>query len=175
MRSIVLLVTEVSLVLSLSTALYAAPPSPWEIEGLKGKKAPDLILRDINNRPFNLSSLRGRVVILNFWATWCPPCRAEMPSLNNLYRELRNRGLEVVAVSADRSDSAVRDYVSRNKLDFTVLIDPDNRVSREFKVFSIPTTFLIDRNGIIIERFLGEEDWTSPEIKRKIKELTGIP
>lgn len=159
-----------------STALFAVPPSPWEIEGLTGKKAPDFTLKDINNRPFNLSSLRGKVVILNFWASWCPPCRAEMPSLNNLYREFRNKGLEVVAISTDRFDSAVKDYISKNPLNITVLIDSDNRVSRQFKVFSIPTTFLIDRNGIIIERYLGEEDWTSPEIKKKIKEvLTGVP
>lgn len=160
----------------LYTISSAVPPSPWEIEGLIGKKAPDFTLRDINNRPFNLSSLRGKVVILNFWATWCPPCRAEMPPLNNLYREMRNKGLEVVAISTDRSSSVIKDYISKNPIDFTVLIDTDNKVSRQFKVFSIPTTFLIDRNGIIIERYLGEENWTSPEIKKKIKEvLGGIP
>lgn len=159
-----------------SVALFAAQPSPWEIEGLIGKKAPDFTLKDINNKPFNLSSLRGKVVILNFWATWCPPCRAEMPSLNNLYREFRNKGLEVVAISTDRYSSIIKDYISKNPIDFIVLIDTDNKVSRQFKVFSIPTTFLIDRNGIIIERYLGEENWASPEIKKKIKEaLTGIP
>lgn len=159
-----------------AVALFAAQPSPWEIEGLIGKKAPDFTLKDINNKPFNLSSLRGKVVILNFWATWCPPCRAEMPSLNNLYREFRNKGLEVVAISTDRYSSIIKDYISKNPIDFTVLIDTDNKVSRQFKVFSIPTTFLIDRNGIIIERYLGEENWASPEIKKKIKEaLTGIP
>lgn len=159
-----------------AVALFAAQPSPWEIEGLIGKKAPDFALKDINNKPFNLSSLRGKVVILNFWATWCPPCRAEMPSLNNLYREFRNKGLEVVAISTDRYSSIIKDYISKNPIDFTVLIDTDNKVSRQFKVFSIPTTFLIDRNGIIIERYLGEENWASPEIKKKIKEaLTGIP
>lgn len=157
------------------TLLSAAPPNPWDIEDLIGKKAPDFTLKDINNRPFNLSSLRGKVVILNFWATWCPPCRAEMPSLNNLYREYRNKGLEVVAISTDRSYTVIKDYISKNPSDITILIDTDNKVSRQFKVFSIPTTFLIDRNGIIIERYLGEENWTSPEIKKKIKETLGIP
>lgn len=175
-RLLKLSVLQIIIALLGSTALFAVPPSPWDIEGLIGKKAPDFTLKDINNRPFNLSSLRGKVVILNFWATWCPPCRAEMPSLNNLYREFRNRGLEVVAISTDRSSSVIEDYISKNPIDFTVLIDTDNRVSRQFKVFSIPTTFLIDRNGTIIERYLGEENWTSPEIKKKIKEaLTGVP
>ena len=164
------------IILCLSTTLFATTPSPWDIEGLIGKKAPDFTLKDIYDRSFNLSSLRGKVVIINFWATWCPPCRAEMPSLNNLYKEFRNKGLEVIAISTDRSVQPVKDYLSKNHLDITVLIDTENRVSRQFKVFSIPTTFLIDRNGIIIERYLGEENWTSPEIKKKIKDtLIGIP
>ncbi len=156
--------------------LSATPPSPWDGEGIIGKKAPDFTLKDLNNNVFNLSSLRGKVVVLNFWATWCPPCRAEMPSLNNLYRELRSKGLEVVAISTDRSASPVKDYLSKNPLDIKILVDEDSRVSRQFKVFSIPTTFLIDRNGLIVERFLGEEDWTSAEIKKKINNtLSRIP
>lgn len=175
MRLTVFLLFQFFLVLFVSSAMSASPPSPWEIEGIRGGKAPDFVIRDINNSPFNLSAFRGKVVILNFWATWCPSCRAEMPSLNNLYRELRDKGLEVLAVSADRSRSAVRDYISKNHLDIRVALDPENKVSRQFKVFSIPTTFLIDRTGIIIERYIGEEDWTSPEIKKKIKEALGIP
>lgn len=174
-RCICFLAFQIASLFCLYTILFAAPPNPWEIEGLTGKKAPDFTLKDINNRPFNLSSLRGKVVILNFWATWCPPCRAEMPLLNNLYREFRNKGLEVVAISTDRSYTVIKDYMSKNPIDITILIDTDNKVSRQFKVFSIPTTFLIDRNGIIIERYLGEENWTSPEIKKKIKETLGIP
>mgnify|MGYP005834577397 CR=1 FL=1 len=166
---------QISSLLFLPVFLSASPPSPWDIEGLIGKKASDFNLKDVSGRVFNLSSLRGRVVILNFWATWCPPCRAEMPSLNNLYRELRNIGLEVVAVSTDRSVSPVREYLSKNPLDIKVLIDSDNRVSRQYKVFSIPTTFIIDRNGIIVERYLGEEDWTSSEIKKKVLDILRIP
>lgn len=98
-----------------------------------------------------------------------------MPSLNSLYREFRTKGLEVVAISVDRSASVVKDFLSKTQLDFLILLDPDNEVSRQFKVFSIPTTFIIDRNGIIIERYLGEENWTSPEIKKKILETLSIP
>lgn len=170
-----LIMLQISSLLFLPAFLSASPPSPWDIEGLIGEKASDFNLKDVKGGVFNLSSLRGRVVILNFWATWCPPCRAEMPSLNNLYREFRNIGLEVVAVSTDRSVSPVREYLSKNPLDIKVLIDSDNRVSRQYKVFSIPTSFIIDRNGIIIERYLGEEDWTSSEIKKKVLDILRIP
>lgn len=170
-----LLILQICVLFCLSSVSSSAPPSPWDIEGIIGKKAPDFSLRDINDRVINLSAMRGKVVIINFWATWCPPCRAEMPSLNNLYRELRNKGLEVIAISTDRSASVVKDYLSKNPLDITIVVDSDNKVSRQFKVFSIPTTFLIDRNGIIIERYLGEENWTSPEIKKRILETLRIP
>lgn len=166
-----LLVLQTAIAIFISSSLQASPPAPWDIEELVGKGAPDFTLKDINERIINLSSFRGKTVILNFWATWCPPCRAEMPSLNSLYREFRNSGLVVIAIAADRNISAVKDYISKNPIDFTVLIDPDNKVSRQYKVFSIPTTFLIDRNGTIIEKYLGEENWASPKVKKKIREV----
>jgi len=150
-------------------------PTPWEIDDIVGKKAPDFTLKDIDGRDVSLSSLRGRVVLINFWATWCPPCRSEMPSLNSLYKEYRGKGLVVLAISTDRRMSDVKDYVSKNTFEFQILLDPDMRVSRSYKVFSIPTTFLIERNGVIIKRFLGEEDWGSPRIRNEIKKaLSGI-
>ncbi len=147
----------------------AGAPTPWEIDDVVGKRAPDFTLKDIDGRDVSLSSLRGRVVLINFWATWCPPCRSEMPSLNSLYKEYRGKGLVVLAISTDRRMSDVKDYVSKNIFEFQILLDPDMRVSRRYKVFSIPTTFLIERNGVIIKRFLGEEDWGSPEIRNEIK------
>lgn len=147
------------------------PISPWEIEGLTGKKAPEFTLKDVNGRNVSIASLRGKVVLINFWATWCPPCRAEMPSMNRLYREYKGKGLEVLAISTDNSASKVKDYISKNSLSFQVLMDDNIKVARQYKVFSLPTTFLIDRNGIIVDRFLGEQDWISPELKKRIEEL----
>ncbi len=147
------------------------PISPWEIDGLTGKKAPEFTLKDINGRNVSIASLRGKVVLINFWATWCPPCRAEMPSMNRLYREYKGKGLEILAISTDNSASKVKDYISQNSLAFQVLMDDNIKVARQYKVFSLPTTFLIDRNGIIVDRFLGEQDWISPEQKKRIEEL----
>lgn len=147
------------------------PASPWAMDELIGKKAPDFSLKDMNEKTVSLSSYKGNVVIVTFWATWCPPCRSEMPLLNKLYRELRNKGFMVVAVATDRSVSAVKDFLSKSPVDFPVVMDTDSKVSRQFKVFSMPTTFLLDKNGKVVQRFLGEEEWDSAPIREKITPL----
>lgn len=154
--------------------LTAEAQSPWGIDELVGKRAPDFSLKDINDRTVSLSYLKGSVVLINFWATWCPPCRYEMSSLNKLYKEYKSRGFVVVAVSKDRSVTYVKDYLSKNPVDLVILMDFDNKLSRQFRVFSLPMSFLLDKNGVIIEMFLGEEEWDSPKIKNKIKAALGI-
>lgn len=154
--------------------LSAEAPAPWDIEDLVGKRAPDFTLPDMSGRNVSLASFKGRVVIINFWATWCPPCRSEMPSLNRLYKEYKSKGLVVLAVSTDRTSGAVKDYLTGNPFDFPILLDPENSISRRFRVFSIPTSFLIDKNSIIAQRYIGEENWDSPEIRSKTKEVLGI-
>jgi len=134
-------------------------------------KAPDFTLKDMQGRALSLSSLKGKVVLINFWATWCPPCKAEMPSMNKIYQDLRAQGFEVVAVSTDNSLSTVKDFLAGNRLDFPVLFDEDKTVTRQYHVFSMPTTFLIDRNGMIVEKFYGEEDWSDPGVRKKIEKL----
>ena len=134
-------------------------------------RAPEFTLKDLQGRSLSLSALKGKVVLLNFWATWCPPCKAEMPSMNKLYNDMKARGLEVIAISADNSPSAVREFLSKCRLDFLVLFDETKAVTRLYHVFSMPTTFLIDRNGVIVEKFYGEEDWNDPAIRKKIENL----
>lgn len=134
-------------------------------------KAPDFMLKDLNGRTVSLASLRGKVILLNFWATWCPPCKAEMPSMNRLYNEIKAKGFEVIAVSTDNALSPVKEFLAKNRLDFTVLLDEKKTVSRAYKVFSMPTTFLIDRNGFIVEKYYGEYEWTEPEVRSRIDKL----
>jgi peroxiredoxin len=143
-------------------------PNP---DSMIGNRAPDFSLKDMNNRTVTLSSLRGKVVLLNFWATWCPPCKAEMPSMNRLYKSLKQKGFEVIAVSTDTSLFHVKEYLNSNHFDFIVAHDEQRTVSKQYKVFSMPATFLIDRNGMIIEKFYGEYDWTDPEIRKQIEKL----
>lgn len=136
--------------------------------------APDFTLNDINGEKVNLSEFRGKVVLLNFWATWCGPCRAEMPSLNNLYNEFKDKGLVVLAVSVDTSEKPVRSFIKDLKLSFPVLMDKNKAVSfDEYGVFGLPTTFLINKNGMITEKIMGEREWDSPQMKEKISRLLG--
>lgn len=156
--------------LLLTSYSYAQPPSPFAVEKLAGQKAPDFTLKDVNGNSISFSSFKGKVVLLNFWATWCPPCKAELPSMNKLQQSLKNRGLVILAVSTDRSASDVKDFLSKYPLNYTVVVDYNLNVSRSlYKVFMVPTTFLIDKKGIVVKRYFGEQDWTEPNIIKEIE------
>ena len=100
---------------------HKGPMSPFEINKLENKKAPEFSLKDINGREFTLSSLKGKVILLNFWATWCPPCKEEMPAFNRLYNDMKSHGLVVIAISTDKSMKEVKKYLSKNSFDFLIL------------------------------------------------------
>ncbi|OHD71645.1 MAG: hypothetical protein A2177_13450 [Spirochaetes bacterium RBG_13_68_11] len=126
--------------------------------------ADDFELSSLTGGKVKLSSYRGRVVFLNFWATWCPPCRAEMPSMERLHKLLRDRGLEIVAVDLQEPKDTVRKFVKDNALTFTVLLDPQGAVGGAWGAQSIPTTYLIDRKGAILARSVGSREWDTPDM-----------
>jgi len=126
------------------------------------KLAPDFVGTDLHGQRVRLSALRGKVVLLNLWATWCPPCRDEMPSLERLYTRLRGRDFEVLAVSEDEDGQRVVEPMVREmKLSFPVLIDPDRQVGERYGVWGYPESFVIDRNGYVVERVIGPREWDS--------------
>jgi peroxiredoxin len=133
--------------------------------------APDFTLNDLNGKKVTLSQLRGKVVILNFWSIWCGPCLAEMPSLNKLYLEFKERGLVVIAVAEDPAEKPVKSYIQEKGIEYTILMDKDKKVYFKYSLFGIPVTFLIDRKGMIAEKFIGERDWSSPDMRAKICNL----
>jgi peroxiredoxin len=135
------------------------------------KQAPDFSLQDINGKNLSLSSLRGKVVILSFWATWCPSCKEEMPRFNKLYSEMKSRGLEIVAVSSDYSLGYLKDYLSDKHFNFTVLFDGKRTVTRQYEIPYLPVTFLIDKKGLIVEKIPGEFEWPSAEMQEKLEKL----
>jgi len=145
--------------------------NPWAIDDMVDKEASPFTLKDLNGRQVSLVDFRGKVILLNFWATWCPPCISEIPKLDKLRKAYSGKDFEIVAVSTDRSLSTVRKFIKGHPVSFIVLHDEGIKVSRKYNVFSIPTTFLIDKKGRIVEKFLGEYDWTSPGIRKKIDEL----
>lgn len=126
------------------------------------KVAPDFTLPNLSGNKVSLSDYRGKVVLLNFWATWCPPCRLEMPTMEKAYRRFKNRGFEVVAVSVDVGpQSVVRDFLQEFGLSFQVLLDPQMEALHVFDSFSLPTSIVIDRRGVIRARELGYRDWAN--------------
>lgn len=142
-----------------------------------GHAAPDFTAADVRGHPVRLADFRGkRAVLLNFWATWCVPCRLEMPTMEQAYRDYKARGLEILAVSIDVGHPLVvavnvAQFMEELKLTFPALLDPEMEVARRYRVFGIPVTFLIDREGIIRAREQGFQDWTSPESRKKLQEL----
>jgi peroxiredoxin len=132
--------------------------------GSKGYEAPDFELRDLEGDVHRLSELRGKVVFLNVWATWCPPCIAEMPSIEALHRRFRDTDLVVLAVSEDaEGEKAVRPVIERLDLSFPILLDPEGTLSPRYGVTGYPETFLIGRDGRVVEHFIGPTDWVSAE------------
>jgi len=165
-----------SLVFCLTVSFFPAPNSsdafePWPISELIGNKAPDFRLRDLSGTAVNLSSFEGKPILLNFWATWCPYCRKERAHLNTLYTEYEEKGLIIISVSIDRSVSAVRKYLKKVPSDFIILSDSDSRVASKYSVVGLPSSFLIDRRGIVQQKFTGSQKWTGAGTKKLINRL----
>ena len=130
--------------------------------GLVGKQAPDFTLLDMQGRQVSLSQFRGKVVILNFWATWCPPCRKEMPSMERLYRDFKEKDMVMLAVNVDENGKqAVREFLRRMPYSFPILLDNENIAQNSYGVFRFPESFVIDRNGVVIEKIIGARNWLS--------------
>jgi cytochrome c biogenesis protein CcmG, thiol:disulfide interchange protein DsbE len=127
-----------------------------------GKQAPDFALSDLSDKPYRLSDFRGKVVFLNFWATWCKPCREEMPSMEVLYKNFEKDGLVVLAVSIDRVTTTkdIPPFVKGMNLTFPVLIDSWGQTDKPYKRMGVPETFIIDQQGVIREIVIGPRDWT---------------
>lgn len=134
--------------------------------------APDFSARDLEGNLAGLSNYKGDVILLNLWATWCAPCRVEMPYFETLYRRFRSEGLTILAVSIDKQmDGRVADFVEKYQLSFPVLIDDEGDVERLYPTLSIPATFVIDKSGMVIGRIDGMKNWKSEETFEAVEYL----
>jgi len=162
----------VLLVLALSAVAGATDVRP-----ALGHRAPDFTLLDLQGRSVWLSwVLREKAVLLNFWATWCPSCRREMPTMEEAYRIYRTKGLEVLAVSIDAGGAQavarkVKMFTTELGLTFPALLDLEHEVVRAYQLRGLPTTFLIDRQGTVRSVEIGFRDWASPPSRKKLEEL----
>ncbi|MGQ0810130.1 MAG: redoxin domain-containing protein [Nitrospiraceae bacterium] len=127
-----------------------------------GKVAPDFKLPDLNDKDLRLSDFRGKVVFLNFWATWCKPCREEMPSMEILYKNFEKDGLVILAVSIDRvtTKKDIPPFVKNLNLTFPVLVDSWGQTDKRYKLMGVPETYIIDQQGVLREKVIGPRDWT---------------
>jgi peroxiredoxin len=128
-----------------------------------GSSAPEFTVQD-DDRRVTLNQFRGQVVVLNFWATWCPPCIEETPSLVVMQERLKAKGITVVAVSVDVDESAYRRFLKDHGVNLLTVRDPDQKSSSLYGTFKFPETYVIDRNGVMRRKFIGAVDWTEPEI-----------
>ncbi|MDR3723758.1 MAG: TlpA disulfide reductase family protein [Terracidiphilus sp.] len=133
-----------------------------------GKPAPDFTISD-GTSTVHLASYRGKVVLVNFWATWCGPCVLEMPSLLALHHQLPN--VAILAISVDEDASAYSNFIARRRIDLITVRDPEQKAANLFHSDMWPETFVIDRQGVIRRKFVGAQDWTSPEIRQYLQSL----
>lgn len=138
-----------------------------------GKVAPDFELPGLDEKPVRLSDFRGKVVFLNFWATWCKPCREEMPSMEILYKNFERDGLVVLAVSIDRvtTKKDIPPFVKGMSLTFPVLVDSWGQTDKRYKLMGVPETYIIDQQGVLREKVIGPKDWT---VLDNLTTITGL-
>ncbi len=138
-----------------------------------GSQAADFKLETLDGTTVSLESLRGKVVFLNVWATWCEPCREEMPSMQTLYDSFKgNKDFVMLAASQDtKGRAAVAPYVAKNGYHFTILLDPENKIGETYDVSGVPETFIIDRKGQIVAHHMGAFDWSRPDVKDALQQL----
>ncbi len=149
--------------------VFAAPSYRQGEPSLAGRKAQDFDMQITGAS--HLSDLRGKVVILDFWASWCPPCLEEAASLNRLQQDISSRGGVVVAISEDEDESAYNKFLKDNNIIFPTYRDPTKKIKESYGTVMIPETYLIDRNGRLARKIVGAQDWQSPEVMRSIDVL----
>ena len=138
-----------------------------KIEGAK-----DFTLKDLSGNDVTLSEKKGKIVVLNFWATWCPPCREEMPSMEKLHKKYYGKDFEIIAVAMDpKGKKIVKPYIDENGYTFTILLDDKGAISDMYRAYAVPMTFILARDGRVIEKIMGAADWFSEESQAYIEEL----
>jgi peroxiredoxin len=138
----------------------------------QGEPAPDFSLPGLDGQMVRLADYRGKVVLLNIWATWCPPCVEEMPSMEKLYQTLKGEDFEILAVSMDESGAqAVGPFMEKHRLNFPALTDTKGAIKSLYLTTGVPESFIIDKDGIIVEKVIGPRDWASPGAIRSFRNL----
>ena len=157
----------------LTASTQAAAPAQTMAPVAERPAAPDFTLKDIEGKPRRLSENRGKVVLVNFWATWCPPCRREMPSMQRAWMQLKGENFEMFAVNVGEDEDTIFGFTfaTGSELTFPILLDRDAQVIKAWPVIALPTSFVVDPQGRIVYRAVGGREWDDPELLQKIRTL----
>ncbi|MGB5082302.1 MAG: TlpA disulfide reductase family protein [Burkholderiales bacterium] len=149
----------------------AAPAVGGELKPWSGGAAPPLVLRDLQDKEHRLSDYRGKVVVLNFWATWCEPCREEMPSMQRLQDKLAGKPFAILAVDYGEGPARIREFLKKVPVRFTLLLDRDTSAASAWKVRVLPTSLVIDPEQRVRYSVIGDLEWDSPAVESTIRKL----
>jgi len=165
------------MVLGLPAGALAGSSRPQSAPGgavLVGQQAPAVDLEQVGGGRVRLADLRGKIVLVNFWATWCPPCKAEMPSMERLYARLHKKGLEILAINVEADGKEILPkFLKKHPHTFPVLMDPEGDVQSSYGVFRFPETFVVGKDGKVLEHIIGGRDWSDKQTLEKFSKLIG--
>jgi peroxiredoxin len=136
-----------------------------------GDNAPDFSIKTDDGRVLTRADFGGKVLILNFWATWCPPCREELPSLDALQRTLGPKGLVVLGISVDTDEKVYRDFLARNQLAITTARDPEQKINHAYGTVKFPESYIIDRNGKVVEKIISGTPWMAERMIKSVESM----
>ncbi len=154
--------------------------SPFSVAQQAGKgltklaqtpQAPDFVLNDLDGNQHRLSDYRGQVVIINFWATWCPPCREEMPSMQRAWEQLEKEGVLMLGIDVGEDEDTIFQFTANYPVEFPLLMDSDSSVINQWLVRGLPTTFVVDPKGRIVYRAIGGREWDDPALLSLVRAL----
>lgn len=150
----------------------------WVVQGTleqkitnAGDTAPDFKVLTETGKTITRGDFGGKLLVLNFWASWCPPCVEETPSLNEFAREFKSQGVIVLGVSSDRNEAQYRKFLARYQVPYETSRDPDANISASYGTFQIPETYLIDRNGKVVEKVISNQNWMDPEFLARVRSM----
>ena len=141
---------------------------------VEGRLAPQFSVKDRSGQLHSLNDFRGKVVLVNFWATWCPPCIEEMPSMNSLQKTLDQEKFSIIAFSVDDSWDPVDTFIKSSNLDLNIYSDFEGKVAKRYGTHKVPETYILNKEGIVVRKIMGEINWTSPKVVSFLKELGAV-
>ena len=165
-----------ALVLILAYGWWTRPAPKPDLGPRVGEPLADFTFPDMDGRPVQLAALRGKVVFINVWTTWCPPCIEEMPTIQRLHEQLNPKGLVVLAINMDAlGRQTVEPFLSKRRLTFPILLDPESQTERLYRTAGIPESFIVDKAGLLVEKIIGPRDWAHPEVIALFERLLASP